>query len=153
METGALSHSIKRRLNPFAWGARLETPALLDQLGDFLTFENWKLTDKNWRLTFLPNYVALIAEFSQRTFSIRQDALKAIYGVLRTLDGSDRAFPGGLPRVWLAEGLLWRPRLGSEYSIDTKSVGIPTWSWAAWSLPVFGRNMRVQMLLLVANLK
>jgi hypothetical protein len=135
MEAGALSKTIKRRQNPFAWGAaHVEAPAFLDKVGDFLTFENWKLTDKNWKLAFLPNYVALISEFTQRTFSFSQDRLKAIYGVLQTLDPSERAFPGGLPRAWLAETLLWNPRDDSTYSIDTKTVGTPTWSWAAWSL-------------------
>lgn len=135
MEAGALSTTIKRRQNPFAWGAsRLEEPALLDQVGDFLTLENWKLTDKNWKLAFLPNYVALISEYTRRTFSFSQDRLKAIYGVLRTLDPSERAFPGGLPRAWLAETLLWQPRDDSKYAIDTKTIGMPTWSWAAWSL-------------------
>jgi hypothetical protein len=135
MEAGALSTTIKRRQNPFGWGAsRLEEPALLDQVGDFLTLENWKLTDRNWKLAFLPNYVALISEYTQRTFSFSQDRLKAIYGVLRTLDPSERAFPGGLPRAWLAETLLWQPQDDSKYAIDTKTIGMPTWSWAAWSL-------------------
>jgi hypothetical protein len=135
METGALSKTIKRRQNPFAWAAaHVEEPALLDQVGDYLTFDKWKLTDKNWKLDFLPNYVAVISEFTQRTFSFSQDRLKAIHGVLRTLDPSERAFPGGLPRAWLAETLLWQPRDESDYFIDIKTVGMPTWSWAAWSL-------------------
>jgi hypothetical protein len=135
MEAGALSKTIKRRQNPFAWAAaHLEEPALLDKVGDFLTFENWKLTDKNWKLAFLPNYVAVISEYTQRTFSFNQDKLTAIYGVLRTLDSSEGAFPGGLPRAWLAETLLWQPREDSKYAIDIKAIGMPTWSWAAWSL-------------------
>jgi len=135
METGALPNTIKRRPNPFAWGAaRLEAPSFWDKVGDTLTFKKWKLTDKTWKLNFLPNYVALISEFSQRTFTFSQDRLKAINGVLQTLDSSDRAFPGGLPRSWLAETLLWKPREGGNYAIDTRTVGIPSWSWAAWSL-------------------
>jgi hypothetical protein len=135
MEAGPISRTIKRRQNPFAWqAARVERPAILDKVADIVTFDNWKLTDKNWRLDFLPNYVSLISEFTQRTFSFSQDKLKAIHGVLQTLDSSELAFPGGLPRAWLAETLLWQPREDSTYSIDTKAVGIPTWSWAAWSL-------------------
>jgi len=134
MEAGALSTSIKRRQNPFAWGASVNTPSLLDRIGDAVTFETLKLTDKNWDLTFLPNYVALVAEFSQRTFTFQKDALKAILGVLQTLDTSDEAFLGGLPRAWLPEALLWQPKNESRYFLDKNSTGIPTWSWAAWSL-------------------
>jgi hypothetical protein len=133
MEAGALSKSIKRRQNPFAWGtAPLEEPDFFEKVVDLITFKKWKLTDKTWKLTFLPNYIALILEFSQRTLSFSQDRLKAIHGVLQTLDPSDRAFPGGLPQAWLAETLLWQPREKSRYSIDIKAGGIPTWSWAAW---------------------
>jgi hypothetical protein len=138
METAILSTSIKRRSNPFQWGFNADTPGIWQRIGDLLTFETLKLTDQGWDLTFLPNYVALVAEFSQRTFSFKQDTLQAISGVLKTLDSSDLghlAFPGGLPQAWLAEALLWQPRDESKYSIDHEArAGIPTWSWGAWSL-------------------
>ena len=135
MEAGALSYSIKRRQNPFAWvPPRIKEPNLLDQVTDTLTFDAWRLAEKDWELHFLPNYVALITEFTQRTFTFSEDKLKAVSGLLKVLDGSRRAFPGGLPRDWLAETLLLQPRDGSPYSIDIDTIGIPTWSWAAWSL-------------------
>ncbi|KUJ19722.1 HET-domain-containing protein [Mollisia scopiformis] len=135
MEAGILSDSIKKRQNPFKWGVQRERPSTLDKVGDFITLDALKLTDKSWNLTFLPNYVALIEEFSQRTFTYKQDTLKAILGVLRTWGPSNDNFPGGLPRDWLSDVLLWQPRDGSEYhSGHASRIGIPTWSWAAWSL-------------------
>ncbi|KAN0108597.1 HET domain containing protein [Hyaloscypha variabilis] len=136
MEAGALSTNIKRRQNPFEWGAHRGLPGLLEPLLDFLSLHALKLTDKDWDLTFFPNYVALVGEFSRRAFTNKKDTLNAIAGVLSTLDNSDMAFPGGLPQVWLAEALLWQPEFNSGYSISPPSsrVGIPSWSWAAWSL-------------------
>lgn len=136
METGALSTNMKRRPNPFQWGANRDAPSSLERIGDLLTFNKLKLTDKNWNLTFLPNYVALVAEFSLRTFSFKKDTLKAMSGVLYNLDQSKLAFPGGLPRAWFAEALLWQPEYASTYSINPESsrLGIPSWSWAAWAL-------------------
>ena len=136
MEAGSLSTNIKRRQNPFEWGSNRDFPGILIHLLDSLSLHALNLTDKRWNLTFFPNYVALVAEFSQRAFTAKQDTLKAIRGVLSTLDKSEIAFPGGLPRLWLAEALLWQPEFNSGYSISPPSsrFGIPSWSWAAWSL-------------------
>jgi hypothetical protein len=136
MEAGSLSTDIRRRSNPFEWGAKRGTPGFYENLVDLLSLRTLKLKDDNWRLTFFPNYVALVAEFTQRTFTSKLDTLKAITGVLSTLDHSKRAFPGGLPRAWFADALLWQPGANSEYSVNSlsSSFGIPTWSWAAWSL-------------------
>jgi hypothetical protein len=135
METEALSDSISKRRNPFKWGAQSDKPSILDQVGDLVTLHALKLTDKSWDLTFLPNYVSLVEEYSQRTFSHKQDTIKAISGVLRSWATSDLDFPGGLPRDWLSDALLWQPRDGSKYSIDYGlRAGMPTWSWAPWSL-------------------
>lgn len=135
MEAGALSDSIKKRPNPFKWGAQRDEPGIVDQFGNFIILGTLKLTDKHWDLTFLPDYVALIQDYSQRKLTNKYDTLKAIQGVLETWSTSDYDFPGGLPRTWLSDTLLWQPRDGSTYYIDQKSsAGFPTWSWAAWSL-------------------
>jgi hypothetical protein len=136
MEAGSLSTDIRRRSNPFEWGAKREMPGFAEHLVDLLSLRTLKLKDDSWHLTFFPNYVALVAEFTQRTFTSKLDTLKAITGVLSTLDHSKHAFPGGLPRAWFADALLWQPGANSKYSVNSlsSSFGIPTWSWAAWSL-------------------
>lgn len=136
MEAGSISTNIQRRANPFEWGATREAPSFLESFVQIMSLGAMKLKDKNWQLTFFPSYVALVAEFTQRTFTSKLDTLNGIAGVLSTLDDSKLAFLGGLPRVWLAEALLWQPEAGSIYSINPKSsrVGIPSWSWAGWSL-------------------
>jgi len=138
METGKISESIMRRENPFLWVAhrkQREPPSFLTILGDSLTLGQYNLVDQDWKLTFLPNYVSVVTEYTQRSLSFQEDVFLAISGVLNSLDPSDMAFSGCLPRAWMGQALLWQPRMGTTYTSRHETVmGVPSWSWAAWDL-------------------
>lgn len=76
-------------------------------------------------------YADLAIEYSRRQLSFRSDILNAFAGVGTTLAFLYRtSLLYGLPERYLLQSLLWR----SDDCVQgrDKSLGIPSWSWAAW---------------------
>jgi len=138
METGSLSHDIRRMPNPLQFDSfryDFQPRSIRERMLNALTFGLFALEGEDTPIrTYLPTYAYLIKEYTQRSLTYKKDSLDAISGVLRALDPSELAFCAGLPRKWLPLALLWQPEVGCRYSIDYDArTGIPSWSWAAWS--------------------
>ena len=139
METDRFSKSIMRRSAPFGWVAdRKPRETELDyrhKLVDFLSMGILQVSDPDSSLGFMPNYAAVIQEYSRRMLTYHEDKLPAIDGVLRTLDDSKWSYFAGLPRQNFDIALLWQPQVGHTCScIRNGEVVAPTWSWARWNL-------------------
>jgi heterokaryon incompatibility protein (HET) len=94
-------------------------------------------------------YRRIIYDYTKRTLTEKTDAIKAIYGILCTLNPVMGRFVAGLPEVLLGSALLWQPCIKSstkpfplKYPKDSERSGVetietqfPTWSWARWDLP------------------
>ena len=92
-----------------------------------------RVKDKLPHLGYIPNYVAVIQEYSRRSLTYYEDTLPAIEGVLRTFDSSKWAYFAGLPRENFDIALLWQPSVGHICTrLGTSDVTAPTWSWARW---------------------
>ncbi|KAK4445196.1 heterokaryon incompatibility protein-domain-containing protein [Podospora aff. communis PSN243] len=102
-------------------------------LVDFLNFGSRRLASVDTRASFA-HYAAVVQEYTQRTLTKQRDALPAIAGVLRLLDGNPSAYVAGLPRWYFPEAILWHPMIGST-CVEMPGTGAPTWSWARWKLP------------------
>jgi Heterokaryon incompatibility protein (HET) len=136
---GQLSRDKRRRNDPFRWVSDRtprKSPAWWEAL--LYRFRPGHLQDVDRQLGFLPNYVCVVEEYTKRTLKERSDAVKAIRGILNTLndqDGHHFEF-AGLPHRYLMEGLLWQPVGGRPFSAHSRAaVKAPSWSWAAWDTP------------------
>ncbi len=135
METGALSNHTGKTTNPLQFGSfKYEQPKIWTRIFEGFLRDKY-IKDERPSFPHISTYFNLIGEYTARRFTFQGDSINAISGVLRVLDPSDLAFCAGLPRKWLLENLLWQPRPRSRYSINyDATAGIPSWSWAAWSL-------------------
>ena len=133
-----LSKSIRRRPTPFRWAPE-RLPRSLDRwsiLADVAMLGKLGIVDKNSALGYLPNYVAMVTDYTRRNFTNPEDVLPAIKGIISTLDCSyEYPFYAGMPSEYLPKALLWQPRVGSRNELIKVSKGkVPTWSWGAWTL-------------------
>jgi hypothetical protein len=76
-------------------------------------------------------YAQLATRYSKRQLSFRSDILNAFAGVGAILAFNlDTSLLYGLPERYLLRSLLWR---SDDYAQGRdESLGLPSWSWAAW---------------------
>ena len=88
-------------------------------------------------------YATLVADYTGRGMSYASDVLRALQGILPTLnrafgwiqDGEYEVFRYGLPQPVLDIALLWQPEgrcERREHCEDCKQSYMPSWSWAGW---------------------
>ena len=142
METEHISTDFRRRESPFAWVADREPlgQSTWRTVAHVLTLGSLGIKDHDAHIGFLPNYTAIIQEFTRRNLKERSDSLQAVRGILATLEPDATDFPAGLPRAYFHHALLWQPRVGDVAGRCSRSeVQAPTWSWARWQ---FDRGCR-----------
>ena len=88
-------------------------------------------------------YATLVADYTSRGMTCASDVLRALQGILPTLNyafrrrqkGEYEAFRYGLPQPVLDIALLWQPQgkcERREHCEDCKKPYMPSWSWAGW---------------------
>jgi hypothetical protein len=88
-------------------------------------------------------YATLVADYTGRGMTYASDVLRAMQGILPTLNrafgriqgGEDEAFRYGLPQSVLDIALLWQPESKCErreHCANCKQPYMPSWSWAGW---------------------
>ncbi|KAL9114143.1 MAG: hypothetical protein Q9227_001915 [Pyrenula ochraceoflavens] len=134
-ETGRLSTSPRSHPNPFSWvAARNGLPEkripfhyrFLDTLLD----GSLNIHIKRPFLGQFPNYAAVVKNYTQRALSFESDRIRAIQGVLNTLDIGP--FYAGLPDQFFRLALLWQPPF--ESTCEENQAGLPSWSWTGWKI-------------------
>lgn len=84
-----------------------------------------------WELTFRI-YARPVGDFTNRQSSYETDALKAVAGLLSTLQSRlGGSFLCGLREAHIDHALLWAP----QSSLPTRNLSFPSWSWAGWIGP------------------
>lgn len=130
-ETGQLPTSLRRHQNPFSWvAARNENVPFHYRFLDTLLNGSLNIHMKYPYLGQFPNYAAVVNNFTQRTLSLESDRIRAIQGVLGTLDIGP--FYAGLPARYFKLALLWQPSFAS--TCVENQAGLPSWSWAGWKI-------------------
>ncbi|KAJ9663245.1 hypothetical protein H2201_005689 [Coniosporium apollinis] len=82
-----------------------------------------------WEVAFRI-YARLIGDFTSRQLSYGTDALKAVAGLLSTLQSRlGGTFLCGLPEAHIDHALLWGP---APHTSPTRNFSFPSWSWAGW---------------------
>lgn len=132
METQALSDSMEARSQKYRWGPDrpLHTHHTRHELIR-IVFPYLEVDDPWSYLGQFPDYVAAVREYSQRSLTKPEDALRAVGGVFRTMESSMGEFHYGLPEVHFLQSLLWYPEPGSIH--QRANPNFPTWSWAGWT--------------------
>jgi len=88
-------------------------------------------------------YATLVADYTGRGMTYASDVLRALQGLLPTLnrafahiqEGEDEVFRYGLPQPVLDVALLWQPEgkcERREHCANCKQPYMPSWSWAGW---------------------
>jgi len=88
-------------------------------------------------------YATLVADYTGRGMTYASDVLRAVQGILPTLnrafmriqEGEHEVFRYGLPQPVLDIALLWQPEgecERREHCEDCKQPYMPSWSWAGW---------------------
>ncbi|KAE9368104.1 HET-domain-containing protein [Stipitochalara longipes BDJ] len=88
-------------------------------------------------------YATLVADYTGRGMTYASDVLRALQGILPTLnrafaqiqEGEDEVFRYGLPHSVLDVALLWQPEgkcERREHCANCKQPYMPSWSWAGW---------------------
>jgi hypothetical protein len=87
-------------------------------------------------------YATLVADYTGRGMTYASDVLRALQGILPTLNrafssiqGEHEVFRYGLPQPVLDIALLWQPEgrcARREHCEDCRQPYMPSWSWAGW---------------------
>jgi len=87
-------------------------------------------------------YANLVADYTGRGMTYSSDVLRALQGLLPTLNrafaqiqGEDEVFRYGLPQPVLDVALLWQPEgkcKRREHCANCKEPYMPSWSWTGW---------------------
>ena len=88
-------------------------------------------------------YATLVADYTGRGMTYASDVLRALQGILPSLnrafrqiqEGEHEVFRYGLPQPVLDLALLWQPEGKCErrqHCEDCKQPYMPSWSWAGW---------------------
>lgn len=132
METKALSESIQSRPQKYRWGPDRPLHAHHTRHELIRIVFPYLEADDPWSyLGQFPDYVAAVREYSQRSLTKPEDALRAVGGVFRTMESSMGEFHYGLPEVHFLQSLLWYPEPGSIH--ERANPNFPTWAWAGWT--------------------
>lgn len=84
------------------------------------------------RIISVYGYLDCVAAYTSRKLSYSADILNAFTGVSRQLETQlQTLFFYGLPERYFTAGLLWMHTSTVQRRRD--AVGIPSWSWAAWT--------------------
>ena len=137
METSEISRSIERRSSPFSWIADGHSPKPESSVGfigaalDFLSLGAMNSQQNKYaKLGMLPKYTAVVQSYLCRRLGDPLDILRAITGILNTLNLGE--FYAGLPHSFLELALLWQPNPGPV--IRRQQSRLPSWSWASWEV-------------------
>ncbi|OHE95851.1 hypothetical protein CORC01_08848 [Colletotrichum orchidophilum] len=81
----------------------------------------------------LANYCQWVEDYTSRQLSREADVLNAFAGIGNAVGESMRTeMTFGLPEMYLPQTLMWS-HTGAVRCRDDGGLGIPSWSWAAWS--------------------
>ena len=80
-------------------------------------------------------YISMVEKLSTRNFTHDKDILKASLGMytMYMVDGLGMAV-AGLPLFYLGAALMWQP---NGLLSRRRCEGVPSWSWASWTGPIY----------------
>jgi hypothetical protein len=81
------------------------------------------------RKYFTRNFWSLVQGYSQRSLSHDSDALRAISGILKSIEPDFGPAIWGIPSYEFVRGLTWSH---SEHCLDLRRECFPSWSWVGW---------------------
>lgn len=131
-EATELSKSSSRRPNPFAWIADrelLEAAPVANSPARRLLTSVTAINKKPEGWNQILKYINIVNMYIERSLTDPSDVLRAIAGVLRTLNLGP--LYAGIPSINFGFLLLWPPS-ERQTMIARPSVRLPSWTWAAW---------------------